>query len=45
MFWLGDLTRDVDYYSDWGLNYRASHDRAIPFTTFFARHAAVWHLG
>lgn len=32
MLWLGDAwyTRDVDYYSDWGLWYRASHDRAAP---------------
>ena len=32
MLWLGDAwyTRDVDYYSEWGLWYRASHDRALP---------------
>lgn len=32
MLWLGDAwyTRDVDYYSEWGLRYRASHDRAVP---------------
>lgn len=32
MLWLGDAwyTRDVDYSSEWGLWYRASHDRAIP---------------
>lgn len=32
MLWLGDAwyTREVDYYSDWGLFYRASHDRAVP---------------
>lgn len=32
MLWLGDewYTREVDYYSDWGLYYRASHDRALP---------------
>lgn len=32
MLWLGDAwyTREVDYYSDWGLWYRASHDRAVP---------------
>lgn len=31
MLWLGDAwyTREVDYYSDWGLWYRASHDRAV----------------
>ncbi len=30
--WLGDnwYTREVDYYTAWGLNYRASHDRALP---------------
>ena len=30
--WLGDnwYTREVDYTSGWGLNYRASHDRATP---------------
>lgn len=30
MLWLGDVwyTREVDYYSEWGLWYRASHDRA-----------------
>lgn len=30
--WLGDnwYTREVDYSTAWGLNYRASHDRALP---------------
>jgi len=30
--WLGDnwYTREVDYSTRWGLNYRASHDRALP---------------
>lgn len=30
--WLGDnwYTREVDYNTVWGLNYRASHDRALP---------------
>jgi alkaline phosphatase D len=30
--WLGDnwYTREVDYNTTWGLNYRASHDRATP---------------
>ncbi len=39
MLWLGDAwyTRDVDYYSDWGLYYRASHDRAIPVLQPFLR--------
>ncbi len=32
MLWLGDAwyTREVDFYSEWGLWYRASHDRALP---------------
>lgn len=35
--WLGDnwYTREVDYSSAWGLNYRASHDRAIPILQKF----------
>ncbi len=30
--WLGDnwYTREVDYYTRWGLNYRASRDRSLP---------------
>ena len=30
--WLGDnwYTREVDYSTKWGLNYRASHDRSTP---------------
>ena len=30
--WLGDnwYTREADYFTKWGLNYRASHDRATP---------------
>jgi alkaline phosphatase D len=30
MLWLGDnwYTREVDYYSEWGLNYRAAKDRS-----------------
>lgn len=30
--WLGDnwYTREVDYATPWGLNYRASHDRSLP---------------
>jgi alkaline phosphatase D len=30
MLWLGDnwYTREVDYYSEWGLNYRAQRDRS-----------------
>jgi len=35
--WLGDnwYTREVDYSSPWGLNYRASHDRAEPVLQAF----------
>ena len=30
--WLGDnwYTREADYYSEWGLSYRPSHDRSFP---------------
>jgi alkaline phosphatase D len=37
MLWLGDnwYTRDVDYYSEWGLWYRAQHDRALPILQKF----------
>ena len=39
MLWLGDewYTREVDYYSEWGLWYRASHDRAIPVMQNFLK--------
>ncbi len=39
MLWLGDAwyTREVDYYSEWGLRYRASHDRAIPIIQPFLK--------
>lgn len=39
MLWLGDewYTREVDYYSDWGLWYRASHERAIPVLQKFLK--------
>jgi alkaline phosphatase D len=32
MLWLGDnwYTREADFYSDWGLYYRASRDRSFP---------------
>jgi len=35
--WLGDswYTREVDYHTAWGLNYRASHDRAQPILQKF----------
>lgn len=39
MLWLGDTwyTREVDYNSDWGLWYRAQHDRAQPILQEFLR--------
>jgi alkaline phosphatase D len=39
MLWLGDIwyTREVDYYSEWGLWYRASHDRALPVLQDFLK--------
>jgi alkaline phosphatase D len=39
MLWLGDewYTREVDYYSEWGLWYRASHDRAVPVMQNFLK--------
>ena len=39
MLWLGDAwyTREVDYYSEWGLWYRASHDRAVPIMQDFLK--------
>jgi alkaline phosphatase D len=45
--WLGDnwYTREVDYSSAWGLNYRASHDRATPVLQKFMAsmpHYAIW---
>jgi alkaline phosphatase D len=47
MLWLGDTwyTRDVDYYSEWGLWYRAHHDRAQPILQNFLKampHYAMW---
>jgi len=47
MLWLGDAwyTREVDYYSDWGLWYRASHDRATPVIQPFLKampQVAIW---
>ena len=47
MLWLGDAwyTREVDYYSDWGLWYRASHDRSVPELQDFLKsmpHFATW---
>ncbi|MFZ9387609.1 MAG: alkaline phosphatase D family protein [Chitinophagaceae bacterium] len=45
MLWLGDAwyTREVDYFSDWGLWYRAHHDRAVPILQPFLK--AMPHLG
>jgi alkaline phosphatase D len=47
MMWLGDAwyTREVDYYSEWGLWYRAQHDRAIPVLQKFLKampQVAIW---
>lgn len=47
MLWLGDAwyTREVDYFSEWGLWYRASHDRATPSTQNFLKSMpqfAIW---
>jgi alkaline phosphatase D len=47
MFWMGDnwYTRDVDYYDEWGLWNRASHDRSVPVIQNFLRstsHYAMW---
>lgn len=47
MLWLGDAwyTREVDYYSSWGLWYRASRDRALPVLQNFWKampHIAIW---
>ncbi|MFM7645665.1 MAG: alkaline phosphatase D family protein [Sphingomonadales bacterium] len=45
MFWLGDAwyTREADYHSEWGLWYRASHDRATP--TMQPLLKAMSHIG
>ena len=47
MLWIGDAwyTREVDFFSEWGLWYRASHDRAMPVIQPFLRampHIATW---
>ncbi|HEY6063757.1 MAG TPA: alkaline phosphatase D family protein [Chitinophagaceae bacterium] len=47
MLWTGDAwyTREVDYYSEWGLWYRASHDRAMPVLQNFWKsmpQMAIW---
>lgn len=47
MLWLGDnwYTREVDYYSEWGLHQRPSWERAQPFYKAFLKampHYAIW---
>ena len=47
MLWLGDnwYTREVDFYSEWGLWYRAHHDRAQPVLQNFLKsmpHYSTW---
>lgn len=47
MLWLGDnwYTREADYFSQWGLWYRASRDRSMPVLQRFLRsmqHYAIW---
>ncbi len=47
MLWLGDAwyTREVDYYSEWGLWYRAHHTRKQPVLQNFFKampHFAIW---
>ncbi len=47
MIWLGDnwYTREADYASEWGLWYRASHDRKLPVLQPFLKampHYAIW---
>ena len=47
MVWLGDAwyTREVDYFSEWGLWYRASKDRATPILQPFLKsmsHVGIW---
>ncbi|MEO5945774.1 MAG: alkaline phosphatase D family protein, partial [Chitinophagaceae bacterium] len=47
MLWTGDAwySREVDYFSEWGLWYRASHDRAVPVLQNFLKampHFGIW---
>jgi len=47
MLWLGDTwyTREVDYYSEWGLWYRAHRDRSLPVLQNFLKamsQYAIW---
>ncbi len=47
MLWMGDnwYTREVDFYDEWGLWNRASHDRSVPVLQNFLKstsHYAMW---
>jgi alkaline phosphatase D len=47
MLWLGDnwYTREVDYYSEWGLHARPARERAMPIFSNFLKampHYAIW---
>lgn len=47
MLWLGDnwYTREVDYYSEWGLHARPAKERALPVYKNFLKampHYAIW---
>ena len=47
MLWLGDnwYTRESDFFDEWGLWYRASHDRSLPILQNFLKampHYAIW---
>ena len=47
MLWLGDnwYTREADYLSEWGLAYRAHHDRSLPVLQPLLKamsHYAIW---
>ncbi len=47
MLWLGDnwYSREIDYYSEWGLWNRASYDRSRPVLQYFLKampHYAIW---
>jgi alkaline phosphatase D len=47
MLWLGDnwYTREVDYYSEWGLHNRPARERAMPVYKNFLKampHYAIW---
>jgi alkaline phosphatase D len=47
MLWLGDewYTREVDYYSEWGMWYRPSYERTAPVLQNFLKampHFAMW---